>query len=46
MSRDDAALLRGAAGRCRNLIREPSTIADLLSYQLIGGVVRGDETEG
>ncbi|MEH6786247.1 MAG: biotin-dependent carboxyltransferase family protein [Paracoccus sp. (in: a-proteobacteria)] len=43
--RDDAALLREAAGRCRNLIREPSTIADLLSYQLVGGVTAGRELE-
>lgn len=41
----DAALLRQAAARCRNLTRDPSSMADLLSYQLVGGVTRGDELE-
>lgn len=44
--RSDSDLLHEAAGRCRNLIRDPSTIADLLSYQLIGGVTAGRELEG
>lgn len=43
--RDDAALLREAATRCRNLIRDPAEMADLLSYQLIGGVTRGDDLQ-
>ena len=43
--RDDTALLREAAARCRNLIRSPADMADLLSYQLIGGVTRGDELQ-
>ncbi|MDP5308467.1 biotin-dependent carboxyltransferase family protein [Paracoccus spongiarum] len=45
LRRDDATLLREAAGRCRNLIRAPSTIPDLLSYQLVGGVTAGRELE-
>lgn len=42
---DDATLLREAAARCRNLIRDPADMADLLSYQLIGGVTRGDDLQ-
>jgi allophanate hydrolase subunit 2 len=38
-------LLRAAATMCRDMIRDPRTIADLLSYQLISGVSRGDELE-
>lgn len=33
----------GLSRRLRPLIRDPHTIADLLSYQLIGGVTAGDE---
>lgn len=44
--RSDAALLREARTRCRNLIRDPSTIPDLLSYQLVGGVTAGRELDG
>ena len=44
--RDDATLLREAVGRCRTLVRDPSTIADLLSYQLVGGVTAGRELDG
>lgn len=43
---DEDAALRLAAGRCRDLIRDPRLIADLLSYQLIGGVVSGHEDGG
>ena len=43
--RDEAQLLREAASRCRNLLRDPAQMADLLSYQLVGGVTRGDELE-
>lgn len=43
--RDDAALLRETKARCRNLVRDPAQMADLLSYQLVGGVTRGDELE-
>lgn len=43
--RSDAALLQETAARCTNLIRDPREIPDLLSYQLIGGVTRGDELE-
>lgn len=42
---DEHRLLRDAAARCRDLIRDPSTIADLLSYQLIDGVTAGRELE-
>ena len=44
--RSDAALLREARTRCRSLIRDPSTIPDLLSYQLVGGVTAGRELDG
>ena len=43
--RDEAQLLREAASRCRNLVRDPAQMADLLGHQLIGGVTRGDELE-
>lgn len=43
--RSDAQLLQDAAARCTNLIRDPHRMPDLLSYQLIGGVTRGDELE-
>ncbi|MCF3973368.1 biotin-dependent carboxyltransferase family protein [Paracoccus salsus] len=43
--RSDAVALREAAGRCRNLVRDPATIPDLLSYQLVGGVTAGRELE-
>lgn len=43
--RSDAALLREVAARCRNLIRDPHDIADLLAYQLVGGVTAGRELE-
>ncbi|MFN3525836.1 MAG: biotin-dependent carboxyltransferase family protein [Paracoccus sp. (in: a-proteobacteria)] len=40
----EAAQLRAARARVGALVRDPSTIPDLLSYNLISGVVRGDET--
>lgn len=43
--RSEAQVLREAASRCRNLVRDPALMADLLSYQLVGGVTRGDELE-
>ncbi|MFV0384842.1 biotin-dependent carboxyltransferase family protein [Paracoccus sp. (in: a-proteobacteria)] len=43
--RDDAALMRDAAARCRDLLRDPWTMTDLLAYQLIGGVTAGNELE-
>ncbi|WCR11196.1 urea amidolyase [Paracoccus stylophorae] len=43
--RTEADTLREVAARCRNLIRDPATIPDLLSYQLIGGVTAGRELE-
>ncbi|TRW98279.1 urea amidolyase [Paracoccus sp. M683] len=43
--RSDAQLLRETAGRCRNLVRDPAMIPDLLGFQLVGGVTRGDELE-
>lgn len=45
LHRSDARLLQEAAARCSNLIRDPRMIPDLLSYQLIDGVTRGDELE-
>ena len=46
LHRSDAALLREARSRCHRLIRDPATIADLLSYTLISGVTRGDDLDG
>lgn len=43
--RDETVLLREAAARCSSLVRDPALIPDLLSYQLIGGVTRGDDLE-
>lgn len=43
--RSDTALLAEASARCRNLIRNPHDIPDLLSYQLIGGVTAGHDPE-
>lgn len=46
--RTDDALLREATTRCATLVRDPSAMPDLLSYQLIGGVTAGrdDGEEG
>lgn len=43
--RSDTSQIAEARARCRNLIRDPATITDLLSYQLIGGVTAGTELE-
>lgn len=43
--RSDEQQLIDATSRCKPLIRDPSTIADLLSYQLVGGVTAGIELE-
>ncbi|MFV0301004.1 MAG: biotin-dependent carboxyltransferase family protein [Paracoccus sp. (in: a-proteobacteria)] len=43
--RDEAQMLREAASRCRNLVRDPGQMADLLGYQLVSGITRGDELE-
>lgn len=43
--RSDEQQLKDAVGRCKPLIRDPATIADLLSYQLVGGVTSGNELE-
>ncbi|GHE00808.1 urea amidolyase [Defluviimonas sp. 20V17] len=43
--RPEADVLRDLAGRCQPLLRDPATIPDLLSYQLIGGVTRGDDLD-
>lgn len=45
LARSEAQQLRDLAARCQPLIRDPSTIRDLLAYQLIGGVTRGDDLE-
>lgn len=41
----EAEELREIAARCQPLVRDPATIRDLLSYQLIGGITRGDDLE-
>lgn len=41
----EADILRTLADRCAPLVRDPATIRDLLSYQLIGGVTCGDDLE-
>lgn len=43
--RSEAELLRDLAGRCAPLVRDPATIRDLLSYQLVSGVTCGDDLE-
>ena len=43
--RAEAETLRDLRGRCAPLIRDPATIRDLLSYQLISGVTSGDDLE-
>lgn len=43
--RSEETLLREARARTGPLIRDPSTIPDLLTYSLISGVVRGDEAD-
>ena len=41
--RPPGALLADLRRACRPVIRDPSTIPDLLGYQLIGGVTAGDD---
>lgn len=41
----EAAVMKSLARQVQTRLRDPHDIPDLLSYQLIGGVVRGDETE-
>ena len=41
----EAARRAGLRGGLRPLIRDPHDIADLLAYQLVSGVTRGDELE-
>lgn len=43
--RTEAEELRDLAGRCAPLVRDPATIRDLLSYQLVSGVTCGDDLE-
>lgn len=45
LHRSEARQLQDIAVHCKLLIRDPAAIPDLLSYQLIGGVTRGDELE-
>ncbi|MBP0481696.1 biotin-dependent carboxyltransferase family protein [Sagittula salina] len=42
-ARSEADELRDLSGRCTPLVRDPAAIRDLLSYQLVSGMVRGDE---
>lgn len=46
LTRSEKTLLRDAASRCRNPIRDPATMTDLLSYQLVSGVTAGRDPEG
>jgi allophanate hydrolase subunit 2 len=39
------AILRGLKGRVEPVLRNPHDIADLLAYQLVGGVTAGDELD-
>ncbi|EAQ04334.1 urea amidolyase, homolog [Pseudooceanicola batsensis HTCC2597] len=41
----DQDVLKSLKAKVQPLRRDPHDIPDLLSYQLIGGVIRGDETE-
>ncbi|MAB08420.1 MAG: urea amidolyase [Rhodobacteraceae bacterium] len=43
--RSEALQLRDIAGDCAPLIRDPATIRDLLAYQLVSGVTRGDDLD-
>lgn len=43
LERNAATMRKGLARSVRPLIRDPRTITDLLSYQLISGVVAGNE---
>jgi allophanate hydrolase len=46
LCRAPEALLSDLRAACRPVIRDPSTIPDLLGYQLIGGVTAGDDPDG
>ncbi|WP_138466627.1 biotin-dependent carboxyltransferase family protein [Poseidonocella sp. HB161398] len=43
--RDAGLWIAEAAARCSALVRDPATIPDLLSYQLISGVTAGDDLD-
>ncbi|MEJ6405000.1 5-oxoprolinase subunit C family protein [Yoonia sp. 2307UL14-13] len=43
--RSEQRILRDLRAACGPLTRDPHDIADLLGYQLIGGVTRGDDLE-
>ncbi|MHA6324075.1 5-oxoprolinase subunit C family protein [Roseivivax sp. CAU 1753] len=45
IERREAARRKGLKATVRPLVRSPQDIADLLSYQLIGGVTAGDDLE-
>lgn len=45
LARPLAAQLADLRAACRPVIRDPSTIPDLLGYQLIGGVTAGDDPD-
>ena len=45
MERADAKLRASLSRNRRPLIRDPRTMSDLLSYQLIGGVIAGNEDD-
>ena len=44
-ARSEEAELRDLAGRCAPLVRDPATIHDLLSYQLVSGTTAGDDLD-
>ena len=44
-ARPEEAEQRDLAGRCAPLVRDPATIHDLLSYQLVSGVTAGDDLD-
>nr|WP_311734935.1 hypothetical protein [Alloyangia mangrovi] len=41
----ETEILRRLTGLCTPLVRDPATIRDLLSYQLVSGVTCGDDLE-
>ncbi len=43
LERTEAARREGLRGQCRPLIRDPRTMSNLLSYQLISGAIAGEE---
>lgn len=42
---DDAMMLAAARRRVHPVLRDPRDVSDLLAYQLVGGVTRGDDLE-